>query len=180
VAEAAVALGSVTGGGLTVEPQEGVQAATLRYFARDGAFADAVRAATGAVLPGALQAHRSAEGLTFAWRSPTETWLLAADAAPLANLEAHLADARAGCIVNLTGGLRVLRVRGGRISDLLCRLGGTGCVPAPGEARRGRLADVAVLALALDPRETLLVVDRAYAEHLFGWIRETLLDCAAP
>jgi hypothetical protein len=33
-----------------------------------------------------------------------------------------------------------------------------------------------VLALCVRAGETLLVVDRAYTEHLMGWIRETLLD----
>jgi len=49
-------------------------------------------------------------------------------------------------------------------------------VPRPGEARRSRLADVPVLALSVGPGEALLLVDRADAEHLMGWIRETLLD----
>jgi hypothetical protein len=38
------------------------------------------------------------------------------------------------------------------------------------------MADVPVLALSVRTGETLLVVDRAYAGHLVGWIRETLLD----
>jgi len=51
---------------------------------------------------------------------------------------------------------------------------------APGEARRSRLADVPVLALAVRAGETLLVVDRGYAAHLMAWIRETLLDFPDP
>ena len=82
--------------------------------------------------------------------------------------------------MNLTGGLQVLRLTGDRIADLLCRLGGTACVPGAGEARRSRLADVPVLALCVRAGETLLVVDRGYAEHLLLWIRETLLDFPDP
>ena len=78
--------------------------------------------------------------------------------------------------MNLSGGLEVLRVTGERLAELLSCLGGTASVPRPGEARRSRVADVPVLALSVRPGEALLLVDRAYAEHLMGWIRETLLD----
>jgi len=79
-------------------------------------------------------------------------------------------------MVELTGGLRIVRLTGLGIAELLCRLGGTASVPAPGEARRSRMADVPVLAISLRAGETLLVVDRVYLPHLLGWIRETLLD----
>ena len=79
-------------------------------------------------------------------------------------------------MVELTGGLRIVRLTGLRIADLLSRLGGTASVPAPGEARRSRLADVPVLAISLRAGETLLVIDRVYLPHLLAWIRETLLD----
>ena len=163
--------------GLTVRMEEGMQAATLRYFEPGGAFAAAVREATGAALPQPLEAVESADGqLTLAWRSPTETLLLTPSPERLAQLEARLASAPDGCLVNLSGGLEVLRVTGERLAELLSRLGGTASVPRPGEARRSRLADVPVLALSVRPGEALLLVDRAYAEHLMGWIRETLLD----
>jgi len=163
---------------LDVRVDETLQAATLRYFAGDGAFAAAVREASGVALPEVLRATsaRSAE-LILAWRSPTETLLLAGEPA-LSELEARVAQAADGCLVNLTGGLKVLRVTGEGIADLLCRLGGTGSIPQPGEARRSRMADVPVVAVSLTAGETLLVVDRAYTEHLMGWIRETLLDFA--
>ena len=163
---------------LDVRVDETLQAATLRYFAGDGAFAAAVREASGVALPEVLRATsaRSAE-LILAWRSPNETLLLAGEPA-LSELEARVAQAADGCLVNLTGGLKVLRVTGEGIPDLLCRLGGTGSIPQLGEARRSRLADVPVLALSVRPGEMLLLVDRAYAEHLMGWIRETLLDFA--
>src|ERR1700694_1441571 len=163
--------------GLTVRVDETTQAAALRYFEAGGGFARAVRDATGVALPSVLGAVAAGAGkLTSAWRSPTETLLLPPSAARLAQLEEQLAGAEDGCLVNLSGGLRVLRVTGERISDLLCRLGGTGSIPRPGEARRGRMADVPVLALCVRAGETLLVVDRAYTEHLMGWVRETLLD----
>ena len=82
-------------------------------------------------------------------------------------------------MVELTGGLRIVRLTGSRIADLLCRLGGTASVPVAGEARRSRMADVPVLAISLRAGETLLVVDRAYLPHLLEWIRETLLDFEA-
>jgi hypothetical protein len=61
---------------------------------------------------------------------------------------------------------------------LLARLGGTDSVPAPGEARRSRMADVAGLALSVRAAEILLVVDRAQLPHVAGWIRATLEDLA--
>jgi len=73
----------------------------------------------------------------------------------------------------------MVRVSGDRTADLLHRLGGAASVPAPGEARRSRLADVPVLALSVNPGETLLAIDRAYLLHLLAWIRETLLDFEA-
>jgi hypothetical protein len=100
--------------------------------------------------------------------------------ARLRDLEAKLASAADGCLVNLSGGLQVLRMTGERIPDLLCRLGGTASIPRCGEARRSRMADVPVLALSLRAGETLLAVDRVYADHLCAWIRETLLDFADP
>jgi hypothetical protein len=161
--------------GITVAADESLRVATLRYFNSEGAFATAVLAATGARLPRPLQVVETA-GAVLVWRSPTETLCLAASAQRLADLAVRLADESDGCLVDLTGGLKVLRVTGERIGDLLCRLGGTAGVPQPGEARRSRLADLPVLALALRAGETLLVVDRAHLPHLLGWVRETLLD----
>ncbi len=157
--------------------EETVHVATLRYFDRAGPFADAVRAATGMSLPEPLAARELTEGqLILAWRSPTETLCVTRSIARLTELTAQLAGAADGCIIDLSGGVRIVRLTGLRIADLLCRLGGTASVPGAGEARRSRLADVAVLALAVRAGETLLVVDRAYLSHLLAWIRETLLD----
>jgi len=160
--------------------EEAVAVATLRYFTPSGAFAAAVRDAAGTALPEPLHAHEMhPPGMMLAWRSPTETLCLTADAARLAALAAQLAGRDDGCVVELTGGLKVVRVTGPRTVDLLRRLGGTASVPAPGEARRGRMADVPVLALSLRAAETLLVVDRALLPHVLAWIRETLEDLDA-
>jgi hypothetical protein len=160
--------------------EETLHVATLRYFARTGPFADAVRAAVGATLPEPLAARELMEGqLILAWRSPTETLCVTRSIARLAELTAQLADAADGCIIDLSGGIRIVRLTGLRIADLLCRLGGATSVPGVGESRRSRLADVAVLALSVRGGETLLAVDRAYLPHLLAWIRETLLDFEA-
>ncbi|HEV3183137.1 MAG TPA: hypothetical protein VGY90_09990 [Steroidobacteraceae bacterium] len=165
----------ITSADLVACVEETMQVATLRYFTRAGEVAEAVRAVTGMPLPAVLEAREEAQ-LILAWRSPTETLCLTRSAARLAELGAGLAASAEGCVVELTGGLRIVRLTGHRIADLLCRLGGTASVPAPGEARRSRLGDVPVLALAVRAGETLLVVDRAYLQHLLAWIRETLLD----
>jgi hypothetical protein len=158
--------------------EETMQVATLRYFSREGAFAEAVRTATGMALPAVLEAREEAQ-LILAWRSPTETLCVSRSATRLAELGAMLAACAEGCMVELTGGLRIVRLTGLRIADLLCRLGGTGSVPIPGEARRSRIADVAVLAISLRAGETLLVIERVHLPHLLAWIRETLLDIEA-
>ena len=154
--------------------------AALRYFDRAGSFADTLRAAAGATLPEPLEARASADAqLILASRSPTETWCVTRSAAQLAEFSARLGAPADGCIVDLSGGVRMVRVTGDRIADLLCRLGGAASVPVPGEARRSRMADVPVLALSVKPGETLLAIDRAYLPHLLAWIRETLLDFEA-
>lgn len=156
-------------------------AATLRYFKADGPFGAAVAAVTGAPLPPPLTATALpadapwGAGLVFTWLRPTETWVLGEEAAPLGGLKARLGDATGGQVVDLTGGLRMVRLRGARAAELLSRLGGS-TPAAPGEARRARLADVPVLVVCVRVTETLLVVDRAYAEHLLGWIDATLAD----
>jgi hypothetical protein len=160
--------------------EEAMHVATLRYFDRAGPFVEAVRSAVSAALPEPLAARELMEGhLILAWRSPTETLCVTRNPARLAELAARLADAAGGCLIDLSGGVRIVRLTGLRIADLLCRLGGTASVPRAGEARRSRLADVPVLALSVRAGETLLAVDRAYLPHLLAWIRETLLDFEA-
>jgi sarcosine oxidase gamma subunit len=200
VAEGAAGVDRLSGDGLVVEVENDMQVATLRYFSADGAFAQTLREALGAALPSVLQAvtllprpmvpgaaveatapvfpERRAAQLLLAWRSPTETLCLSASAATLAQLAALVAGRSDGCLVDLTSGLQVLRLNGERIAALLSRLGGYGSMPAPGEARRSRLADVPVLAFSVQPAETRLLVDRAYLPHLLDWIRETVRDLA--
>jgi hypothetical protein len=158
--------------------EETMQVATLRYFSRESEVADAVRTETGMPLPAVLEAREAAQ-LILAWRSPTETLCITRSTTRLSQLGASLAACTGGYLVELTGGLRIVRLTGLRIADLLCRLGGTASVPAPGEARRSRVADMPVLAISVRAGETLLVVDRVDLPHLLAWIRETLLDFAA-
>ena len=162
---------------LALRIERALQPATLRYFERHGGFARAVEATAGLALPQSQQCARAADGLLLAWRSPTETLCLAREGAQLARLAARLADSSEGCLIDLKGALRVVGVRGARVAELLCRLGSTASVPAPGEARRSRVADVPVLAVrAGEDDETLLIVDRLLAPHLLAWIRETVAD----
>ncbi len=171
----------ITSQDLVACAEETVHVATLRYFDRAGAFADAVRAALGTTLPEVLEAREAAAAqLILAWRSPSETLCVARSSARLAELTARLAPATDGCIVDLSGGVKIIRLAGLRIADLLRRLGGTASVPCAGEARRSRLADVPVLALSVCAGETLLLVDRGHLPHLLGWIRDTLFELDAP
>lgn len=155
------------------------RAASLRYLDPTGEFADRVRTHLGAPLPAPLRALAIPRGgageLILAWRSPTETLLLCAGAA-FAQFETQLAGAADGCMVDQSGGLWAVRVRGRRIGELLLRLGSTASTPNPGESRTSRLAELSVLALCVRAGEVLLLVERTYAEHLLGWIRETVAD----
>jgi heterotetrameric sarcosine oxidase gamma subunit len=162
-------------GGVSVRVEENTPAAALRYFATGGEFA-AAAAAAGAPLPAALAARDTGRELVLAWRSPTETLCLAHSATRLAQLLQALEGVPGGCCVELTGALTLVRLNGGRAADLLARIGSAASCPAAGEARRSRMADVPVLALCVHAPEVVLVVERGYAEHLLGWIRETLLD----
>jgi hypothetical protein len=168
----------ITSADLVACVEETMQVATLRYFTREGSFAESVRTETGMALPAVLEAREEAQ-LILAWRSPTETLCLTRSATRLSELGARLVSCTEGYMVELTAGLRIVRLTGLRIADLLCRLGGTASVPVPGEARRSRIADVSVLAISVRAGETLLVVDRVYLQHLLAWIRETLLDIEA-
>jgi len=165
--------------GLSVRVDESLEVASLRYFAHDGGFAERAAHAAGAALPAAQAAVASPDGaLILAWRSPTETVCLARDAAHLQGLLARLPASGEGYAVTLTGAFTVLRLGGARVAALIARLGGSASLPAAGESRRSRLADLPVLAIGVPAPagEVLLLVDRAYAPHLLGWIRETVAD----
>jgi heterotetrameric sarcosine oxidase gamma subunit len=161
--------------GLTLETEVPLHVASVRYFDAGGAFAAALTLAAGIPLPRPLAAA-AGRSLVLAWLGPRETLALCTDGARLEELAAQLAEVPGGQVVDLRGGLTALRLEGARAGEFLGRLGGFGTVPLPGEARRGRLADVPVLALSLRPGEIQLVVDRAYAAHFLGWVRGTLED----
>jgi hypothetical protein len=155
-------------------------AASLRYFDVAGNFAGELQGLLGQ-LPAPLQAlkiiWRDAQFI-LAWRSPTETVLLC-DAEPaFADLKQRLERVADGCMVQQTGGIRVLRVQGRKAKDLMQRLGSASAIPAPGEARSGRLAELQVLTLCIQPGEFLLLVERAYKDHLLEWMAATITDFA--
>jgi len=179
--------------GLSVRWDHGLNVASLRYFGPAGPFTAEVSEVLGGPLPGPLRACRrqpataadgaSGEGadatgseLVLAWRSPTETLLVTADAGWLTAVGRFAAARSDGCLVDQTGGILTLVVAGARAPDLLLRLGSTDAIPALGEARTGRLAELSVTSLCTRPDEILLLVERVYVRHLFGWIRETIAD----
>jgi heterotetrameric sarcosine oxidase gamma subunit len=167
--------------GLSVSTDRAVQIASLRYFHRAGRFAAAVREVLAKELPEPLRAFQVGEAtqrayVILAWRSPTETLLLCNERAAFDQLEQQLAAAPDGCMVNQTGGICVLRVRGEKARDLLLRLGATTAIPDVGEARSGRLAELQVLTARVAPEEYLLLVERVYAIHLLEWIAATAAD----
>jgi hypothetical protein len=170
----------ITGTGLadlTVRLDDTVAVASLRYFAPTGEFGARLMAAAGVALPDTCAAVASGQ-LILAWRTPTESVCVAQAPAALLELESRLGAPADGYLVNLTGGMRMVRLGGARVGALLSRLGGSTRPPQRGESRPGRLADVPVLAVGVpgSAGEVLLLVDRAYAPHLLGWIRETVAD----
>jgi sarcosine oxidase gamma subunit len=183
----------ISADGLMVRWDHGLSVASLRYFDPAGSFATGVGGVLGGPLPAPLRADRRAfvsagdcaagaagagSELALAWRSPTETLLLTTDPGPVAAVSAFAADRSDGCLVDQTGGILTLVVIGDRASDLLSRLGSVDSIPALGEARTSRLAELSVMSLCTRPGEIMLLVERVYARHLFGWIRETVAETA--
>lgn len=166
--------------GITIDLDRTVQIASLRYFDAS-AFSARLRPLLNKDLPAALGAVRatlaaSGEECILLWRSPTETWLLCATSAPITALERALADAEDCRLIPQTGGILAFHIEGPRTADLLERLGSTAATPQPGEALTGRLADITVTVFGVQSDEAVLLVDRVYADHLQGWIGETLYD----
>lgn len=170
----------IDAGGLSVRVDDEFLAASLRFFNSQGGFATALREAVGGPLPEPLRAIRAELAtnfkVTLVWRSPSEILLLCTDTQAFLQLERRLAAAVDGCMVDQTGGIRVVRVRGPKTVDLLARLGANCVAPGMGDARTGRLAELQVTALRLDADEVLLLVERVYAEHLLEWIVVTAGD----
>ena len=166
--------------GFSMRPARLACVASLRYFDAAGDFGEGLAGVLGGALPAQLcavghGASATTAEIVLAWRSPTETWALCG-AAQLAALEAFAARRADLCVVDQTGGLRAWTLTGSRVADVLVRLGSPSLVPGPGDARIGRLAELTVLAAAVGSGETLLLVDRAYEEHLLTWVRQTLAD----
>jgi hypothetical protein len=158
---------------VSIEVAIDTPAAALRYFAPAGQLSGALERA-GLALPEVGRVRQRAAHL-LAWRSPTETLCLTSSAAALEQLAEAVVSAGDGCLIELTGALHVISLSGARGHELLLRLGGA-AVPAPGEARRSRMADVPVLALSLSAGEVHLVIERTYGEHVRGWLEATLRD----
>jgi sarcosine oxidase gamma subunit len=163
-----------------VIPLRDLDFGALRYFDAREAPPAGVAGVLGGALPGALRAverRGSAGEIVLAWRTPTETWVLAPAGGALAALEAAMADAVGwGCLVNQGGGLRGWRVSGARARDVIERVGSTASWPVVGEARTSRMGELPVLSLSLREGEVILVAERVYTEHLLGWLSETAAD----
>jgi len=175
------AFADVEAAGLQVCVDRSWYVASVRYFEPQGPFAAEFLAWSGTELPAAQRAitptwPAQLSAFILAWRSPTETWALSMDQAAFDTLKERIAQSSHGCCVDQTGGFWVLKATGERVEDLLLRIGSTASPPAIGEAHVSRVAEVAVLTMSVNPGETLLIVDRAYAEHLLNWVRVTAAD----
>lgn len=155
-----------------------VPAISLRYFDANAEFVSRIQLVTGCELPGPLEARETslpptADGGVLAWRSPTETLLLAANVSALAAFDGLPASAD-GCAIDLTGAFSRFTCAGRELGAVFARLGGTGIFPGPGEAKRGRLADMPAFALSVREGECLILVEHYYARHLGEWIRQAV------
>ena len=167
----------VDAAGISVGMIAPLHAATLRYFDRDGPFAAAAAQILDTPLPApSTAAAKDGGSLILAWLRPTETLLLSETRTSLADLEQRLAEVPGGHLVDLSGAVQALRLQGTRVAELLDRLGSMAVALPLNAARRGRLADVPVLALSIRAGEVLLVVERASVGHLSSWIEATLAD----
>jgi sarcosine oxidase gamma subunit len=166
--------------GVAMEPRHDWHIGSLRYFDSTGPMAANLRGVVGGSLPGPLTAVRYASAqaeLILAWRSPTETLIMTPDAGLFAEIANRAAEDRsAGYLVDQTGGVRAWRLAGPRARAVLERIGSAGSIPALGEARPGRLAELPMLSLSVSEGEFVLLVERVYGEHLLGWIGETAAD----
>ena len=166
--------------GVAVELDRSVHIAALRYFDADALCARIGGLLTESLPPaqGSIRGRFAAAGTPYilAWRSPNECWLLCEDASPIEALRRSLAQCSDACLVVQTGGILAVTVSGARTPDLMCRLGSPASIPRAGETRTGRFADITVTVVGLADTEMLLLVDRAYADHLLEWIRATIAD----
>jgi hypothetical protein len=167
--------------GLSVQLQRGLKVGSLRYFDAAEITAAGIQNLIGGPLPAPLKAVKyptaTSHDLILAWRSPTETWLLTPDAADFEAIVLGMSTYQAaGCLIDQTGGLWAWQVNGARTRDLLLRLGSVASIPALGEARVSRVAELPVMSLCVHDGQIVLVVERVYSEHLLGWISETAAD----
>jgi hypothetical protein len=173
---------------LRVLLDETMYVGSLRYFESNGRFANAAQEVLATTLPRTLKVTiRPSEGrqslIALAWRSPTETLLLTDSESCFEQIETLSVSDQDGCFVDQTQGLCVLRAAGVQLLGLFQRMGGNDLFPLLGEAKRGRLADVPVLALMVQQKEILLVVERIYLEYVMDWIKSVVQDldmAAAP
>jgi hypothetical protein len=161
--------------GLRLSQDDDEFVASLRHFDTEGEFLRTTSRIIGSQLPDACRivspVAQVNRGMTIlAWRSPTETLLLCDDGSLIEQLEAATAMHVDGCVIDLTGGVQVLRAQGDSVSDLFGRAGGQATFPALGEARGSRFAGVPVLALQARRGEILLILDRVHVEHLMSWV----------
>lgn len=177
-------LARIDGADFRIELEPRLHAASLRYFERDGAFPRLVQRVTGLAVPDELRTAHSAPataGVTIlAWRSPSETTLITSDDDLPDSLQAAAAAIHDGCIVDLRSGTLVFRARGQQVATVVARTAGHGAMPAIGDSRRARLAEVPVLLVKVQDDETLILVERIYAPHVMSVLRVSAADLGAP
>ena len=108
------------------------------------------------------------------WCSPNETLLLMQDAARAAALLAALRPAAGAlaCALDRSAGSLVVTLQGHEVEALMARLVDAQALPRrAGQATRLRLADIAAVVWRDAPDQAGLLVDRAHAHYLAGWIR---------
>jgi hypothetical protein len=170
--------------GLSIHPVTPLWIASIRFFDAAGEYMRGLAGWVGGPMPGPLQVLRHAGNprgtmpdsqILLASRSPNEILLMCGQARVVAALEDFAAGRGDGCVVNQTGAYRGWEIAGERAPEFWSRLG-SASLPALGEARMSRVAELTVMTSSVEAGSTLVLVDRLYSDHLAGWMAETLRD----
>jgi hypothetical protein len=154
----------------------GLTAVVIRHLPGDSSTAQAVRDAglSWSTVPGDL----TGDGPWLAWRGPQEKLALGFPDEKLIALKASLAPGQceAAMAADVSDALVIFELHGPRLDDWLAHLVDSAAIPhEPARCSRGRLADVAVHMLRLEPARLWMIVDspvRGYLENWFAFTHE--------
>ncbi|WP_289041367.1 sarcosine oxidase subunit gamma family protein [uncultured Aliiroseovarius sp.] len=166
--------GALYKGYCTVEEAGLVGMITLRGDLSSDAIAKAVKAATGAEMPGQGKMTEGKKGRA-GWMSPDELLLIVDHAAAPKVVEAaskSLADEHS-LIVNVSDARAVFRVKGAACREVIAKLSPADtAVMQPGMLRRTRVAQIPAAFYLEDDQTAVLVCFRSVAQYAFDLLAD--------